>query len=238
MPVQALKQNKLHDQIAELLIELILAGDFSPGDRLPSERDLSEQLKVSRGSLRQALVVLELSGVLEIRTSSGIFVAQDALSNANRLPSLDDSGRRPLDIIQARRAVEGETAYLAAKLGSEADIERIRATALALEEGERRYDLRHPSDRQFHREIARASQNTVLADMVRDLWNMQRGKYYQRLEDHFSTAEMRDYAIRDHREILAAITAGDPDLARRMMHRHMDRIYNNLATSALELPKV
>ncbi len=233
MPLEALTPQRLHDQIADRILRLILEGEYGPGDKLPPERELAEALGVSRGSLRQALVALDVAGVLTIRVSTGVFVNDRAMSIANRLPVAALTEAPPLDIIRARRTVEGETAALAAERASDAQIARIRDAEAALERREGRYDLRHPSDRAFHLAIAETAGNKALEHLVHELWDMQRGQLYQRLEDHFSTPAMRDLAIKDHRLIVDAVALRRPDEARQAMHRHLDRVHTNLATSAL-----
>lgn len=235
MPIQTLAPQRLHDQIAEHLLQLISGGEYGPGDKLPPERELAEALGVSRGSLRQALVALDVAGVLDIRVSTGIFVSERAASIANRwpVPAIDEVP--PLDIIRARQAIEGETAALAAAHATEDQIAEIRKAATTLERRDGRYDLRHPADRAFHLRIAEAGGNKALERLVQDLWEMQRGRLYQRLEDHFSTPIMRDLAIKDHQAVLDAITSRSPEAARGAMFRHLERVYTNLATSALSI---
>ena len=233
MGLALITNTRLHDRIEDELIDLIVSEDFRPGDRLPSERDIARTLGVGRGSLRQAVVALELDGILEVRTSSGIYVASNGLAEVYRRPA-GSADVPPLDVIHARRAVEGEAAALAAGHASEDAIADIALVQERFKSRDGRYDLRHPADRGFHVAIAEASGNRALAALVVDLWEMQRGRLYERMEDHFSTAAMRDDAIRDHDRILAALQGRGPAGARAAMHRHMDRIYANLAHSSSE----
>ena len=233
MPLDALKPRKLHDRIESRLVELLLSDGFRPGDRLPSERDLAALLGVSRGSLRQALVALELDGVVEIRNNSGAYVTPDGLSQAWRRPMGDAPEVPPLDIVLARRTLEPEVARLAATAASDAALAEIEASVVRFADEGGRYDLRHPEDRGFHVGIAEASGNAAMARLVVALWDMQRGALYERLEDHFSTAPMRDLAIEDHRRIGAALSARDPEAARDAMHAHLERIHVNLSTGEL-----
>jgi len=231
--MEKLEPLKLNDQIAQHLIDMIVNGEVAPEQRLPSERSLASSLGVSRGTLRQTLVRLELDGILDIKPGSGVFVTADGLSRAYARPTPHSADVPPLDIIKARRIVEGEAALHAALNASDGDLVRISNLLTDFSAGPRRYDLRHPSDRDFHIAIAEASGNRAVARLVVELWEMQRGKLYQRLEDHFSTAPMRDLAVEDHRKIIEALLKRDAQGARQAMHDHLDRIHLNLATGEL-----
>ena len=232
MGLGLIKALNLQDQIREHLVDLIIEDEYGPGDRLPSERELAQTLGVGRGSLRQAVVALELDGLLEVRTSSGIYVAPEGAAKAYRRPAANGTDMPPLDIIRARRTVEGETAALAAGHAGHAGIEAAVAAHEELLRRDERYDVRHPADRHFHLVIADAAGNKALAEVVVKLWEMQRGRLYMRMEDHFSTAPMREEAVRDHARIVRALRERDPAGARRAMHLHLDRLYADLATSS------
>ena len=210
MPLTSLSPVSLQDQIEEHLVSFILTEERRPGARLPSERELATRLGVGRGSVRQALVALEVAGVVEIRPNSGVYVASGGLSRAYARPTGPDAVP-PLDIVLARRMVEGEAAALAAGHARDAQLDRVAATITAFERAETRYDLRHPADRDFHLLIAEAGGNRAVERLVADLWEMQRGKLYLRLEDHFSTAPMRDLAIADHKAVMEALWGARPD---------------------------
>lgn len=118
---------RLYRQIAERLRSAILAGDYRPGDRLPAERDLAHILGVSRPSVREALIALEVDGWVEVRTGSGVYVLERTPS-ATELTASDEWG--PLELIRARRLVEGETAALAAEYAQPMHLQAMH-TALA-----------------------------------------------------------------------------------------------------------
>ena len=114
MPLQTVEPQRLYRQIAEQLRVLIRQGEFAPGTRLPAERDLARQLGVSRPSVREALIALEVEGWVEVRSGSGVY-AQDRPAPA-RQTAADSAPPEwgPLELIRARRVVEGETAAIAA----------------------------------------------------------------------------------------------------------------------------
>src|SRR4051812_37156013 len=117
MPLQAVESSRLYRQIAEQLRGLITDGEFTAGTRLPAERDLARQLGVSRPSVREALIALEVEGWVEVRTGSGIYVqGQSQRNGAARAAAANGAAEwGPLEVMRARELVEGEVAALAAR---------------------------------------------------------------------------------------------------------------------------
>src|SRR5438552_16381185 len=112
MPLQSIEPRRLYRQIADQIRGLIQAGEFAPQSRLPAERDLARQLGVSRPSVREALIALEVEGLVEVRVGSGIYVRNPANAKSrSELPA--DTG--PFELLRARWIIEGECAALAAK---------------------------------------------------------------------------------------------------------------------------
>ena len=126
MPLQAVEPQRLYRQIADQLRTLIQSGEFVAGSRLPAERDLSKQLGVSRPSVREALIALEVEGWVEVRTGSGVYV----LDRAQHAPSADKAIATtewgPLELIRARRVVEGEIAAIAALQAKRRHLDAMR----------------------------------------------------------------------------------------------------------------
>jgi GntR family transcriptional repressor for pyruvate dehydrogenase complex len=119
MPLQSIEPRRLYRQIAEQLRALIRAGEYPVGSRLPPERDLAAQLKVSRPSVREALIALEVEGLVEVRMGSGIWViAPEPAPSAAYI----DGVLSPFEIIRARQLIECELAALAAARGQPAAI--------------------------------------------------------------------------------------------------------------------
>src|SRR5512142_3374329 len=181
MPIQTVDTDRLYRKIARQLSELIAAGEFTPGQRLPSERDLAQQLGVSPPSVREALIALEIEGKVEVRVGAGVFVIGPRPTAA---ATLDEEGEGPFELLAARSAVEGETAALAAREATEAEVGEIRAAVEELA----RLGLADPQndavDRKFHLAIARASHNGALVWVVQMLWDEGRGTTWRRMEEH------------------------------------------------------
>src|SRR3954464_15165865 len=126
MPLQALEPQRLYRQIAEQLRALITSGGFKRGERLPAERDLAKQLGVSRPSVREALIALEVEGWVEVRTGAGVFVLERGVRKIETRKKVPDNEWGPLEILRARRVIEGEIAALAAQHAKRKDMNAIR----------------------------------------------------------------------------------------------------------------
>jgi DNA-binding FadR family transcriptional regulator len=220
MPIKAVEPQRLYRRIAEQIVQLIRRGEYRPGDRLPPERDLARQLKVSRPSVREALIALEVEGYVEVRVGSGVYVTQRRPAAGRVHSAHGDAG--PFELIAARRLLESECAALAARLASPAQVRRMKA-ALAAMDRDRRHDVMPvESDRRFHLEVADASGNSALALTVRTLWEQRAGPLFVTLEHHFDTPDLWKAAIDEHSAVMTAIEQHDPAAARAAMRRHMD----------------
>jgi DNA-binding FadR family transcriptional regulator len=220
MPIKAVEPQRLYRRIAEQIAGLIRRGEYGPGDRLPPERDLATQLKVSRPSVREALIALEVEGYVEVRVGSGVYVTHQRPAARSRTALPADSG--PFELIAARRLLESECAALAARKASAAQVRRMRAALTAMERDRRREVMPLDNDRRFHLEVADASGNSALALVVRTLWDQRTGPLFLQLEHHFDTPDLWQAAITEHRAVMTAIEKHDAAGARAAMRRHMD----------------
>jgi len=216
------QESRLYRVVANQLETLIAAQQLKAGDRLPSERDLAARLGVSRTSVREAVIVLDLTNVVEVRGGSGIYVAEGAAGD------MGEVGPGPFEVLAARKLIESEIAASAARMASASAIDAINS---AINDMERFYADREKNDRAdraFHLSIARATGNGALVGVLDHLWD-QRGRLWSRMEHHFHTDELRAHAIADHRQILEAIVARDPAGARRAMRAHLERVTRQFA---------
>lgn len=219
---QAVAVTRLYRMIADQIAGRIRAGDFPRGGRLPSERELAEQLQVSRASIREALIALEIEGYVEVRVGTGVFVTASRESAA--LPAMagqaatqqDDIG--PFDLLEARMLIEPECAALAAQQGSAAQLAAIRGAHEAMS----LTDAPGWHDREFHGAIAAACGNAALAASVAHLWNLSLASpVFSRMQDYFVNTKVWAVAHAEHQRILTAILARDPIRARHAMHAHL-----------------
>jgi DNA-binding FadR family transcriptional regulator len=228
MPLQLVESNRLYRQIANQLRALIEQGEFPPGSRLPAERDLARQLGVSRPSVREALIALEVESRVEVRTGSGVYVLDQA---ARGTAPVEVTGWGPLELIRARRVIEGETAALAAEQARPADLDAIARAVASMKawvaEGASPLD----ADRAFHLAIVQASENAILTETVQGFLDARTGPLFKRLGGYFETRQAWLDAIAEHEKIQAAIAARDPQAARAAMHEHMDQAHQRFTAS-------
>ncbi len=219
LPLQAVEPRRLYRQIADQIAQLIASGEYRPGARLPAERDLAISLGVSRASVREAIISLEMGGLVEVRVGSGIFVTAPVAEAA----AAGDAGPGPFELLQARKLIEGEIAAVAAARAAQPDLDSLRQCVERMQAHIDNFAMREASDREFHLGIAKATGNGSLELVVAGLWE-QRAELWGRLQQHFHTPELARKTIRDHMAILSAIEARDPEAARAAMHRHIARV--------------
>ena len=228
MPLQAVDNRRLYRQIADQIAALIDRGEYGKGERLPPERDLARQLGVSRPSVREALIALEVEGYVEVRVGSGVYVlGRKPARRAAPLPA--DSG--PFELIKARWLIEAECAALAARHATKAQVRAMEEALDRMEHERNRGVMPLDSDRLFHLRIAEASGNSALTLVVKTLWDQRTGPLFLRLEHHFDSPTLWSLALREHREIVAAIARHDAPAARAAMRRHMDHAAKRFSTS-------
>lgn len=215
-----------YQQIAEKIAEDIIAGRVNPGDRLPAERDLAQQFGVSRPTVREALIALEITGFVEIRVGLGVFVSLRAPGQTRLSPI---SGPGPFELIEARRLVEGEIVALAASMISDAAIKALEnAIALMIEENKDNFSS-YEGDKRFHLLIAESTKNSAFVDIVDYFWQQRsQAPMWVRLHERVSPADVRSKAVDEHREIVETLRDRSPDAARQAMHRHISRVTHTL----------
>jgi GntR family uxuAB operon transcriptional repressor len=221
LPLHTVEPLRLYRQIAGQIAALIDNGEFPAGSRLPAERELASLLGVSRTSVREAIISLEIAGRVEVRVGSGIFVAEPG---AAAIVGAVDEGPSPFELLAARRLVEGEIAALAARSAKKAEIAAMRATVVRMRENANDFAKRNAADREFHVLLAAATGNGSLVLVVNGLWQQRRGKLWSRIEAYFHTQKIRDATLVDHAAIIAAVEQHVPDAARAAMHRHLARV--------------
>lgn len=216
---------RLYLGVVRHLEQAIESGVYPVGGRLPSERELSDELEVSRPVVREAIIVLESRGLVQTRHGAGVFVQSDG-KGANIETADSDAG--PFEVIEARRLVEGEIAALAAGLVTDRQLEELQGLIHRIADKQLDEATREKADRAFHVELARITENDVLAGMVETLWDI---RYQSPLCEYFFR-RARDIGIEppvdEHQKVLDALKARDADAARLAMREHLARVTENL----------
>ena len=216
--------DRTYQRLAAQIHALVVQGEFQAGDRLPSERALAERFVVSRTSVREAIIALELQGVVEVRGGSGIYVTASA-AQAPRPPAfMPATGPGPFELLRARALIESEIAYEAAKSRQDADLDRIFAALSDMRDHMDDKVANEAADRQFHLHIAASTGNTVLLQMVTAMWDHAKTPVWAKIDEHFHTGAMRLASQEDHERIFNALLGRDPDGARAAMRAHLERV--------------
>lgn len=205
-------------EVSRRLIDYLMSGEVQPGDRIPSERRLTEMLGVNRPTVREAIKSLGFLGLLEIRQSSGTYFRgtdSDVLYRLFELGLvLGERGAR--DMVQARAELEVVVAGLAARERDEAGVELLRARLAAMRECP---DEEFPeADTAFHAALGELAGNTVLRDVLKGMRAMVQRGWVERT----GAVRSREVAYDDHVPIYEAVARGDADGARTAMARHME----------------
>lgn len=218
MKLQAVSNRKLYIQIADQIRDQILAGAVEAGRQLPSERDLASSLGVSRPTVREALIALEVAGLVEVRVGVGAFVRGPG-SPAAALP---ESSASPLETMAVRRLLEPEAAALASRFLSPAAAARLRETLQNMRAATEAGYWSTDDDRALHMILAEASGNVVLRGILDDLWTERRGAVDTRFHQHLADiGSVRAQILADHDAIVAAVVTGNESAARVAMARHL-----------------
>ena len=209
---------RLFWRIVDKIESLINQGEFTAGSRLPPERELAEMFDVSRPTIREAIIALEVRGRVEVKTGSGVYVVEQ--KNA----SIKSKEISAFELTQARALIEGEIAALAAQSITEEQLEQLNQTLIVMEKGL----YVEQADREFHEIIARATRNKALEFAVSNLWDL-RLKNPQIVADYSSVCTNNNECVMDeHTAIYTALKAHDASAARAAMHKHFNRLINAL----------
>ncbi len=241
-PVFPLRRPKLADRLVETIRDRIASGSLKSGDRLPTEQQLTEEHKVSRTVVREAVTRLAADGLVTARQGAGVFVNESPQATLENLLS-DMAGKvsMVLNVLEVRMAIEIEAAALAAQRRTGSQEAEIRSAFAAFEEHLRRNEPTGAADFAFHRAIAAATSNPFYVEMFdvlgrrtipRELVTVVSGNLLQ-------SSEYQQRLHSEHTEIMNAIVEGDATSARDAMRRHLSasqRRYQSLLQGDTALP--
>ena len=224
-----LDRSTLPEEIANRLLELIRAQELRPGDKLPAERNLAAMMQVSRPVLREALRALAIMKVVEIRQGAGTYITalepQQLVSHLDFVFSKDTVALA--QVIETRRVVELGNVRLAATRISPDGLARLDDLLARLHDALDDADRFSTLDIEFHDAVSVAAGNFLLAQFMSIINTL--GKVSR--ERTGASRAVREHALRDHRRIVDALRAGDPDAAVDAMGGHLDHVEQALKTA-------
>jgi GntR family transcriptional repressor for pyruvate dehydrogenase complex len=214
-----IRRRRLYEDVVTQLQSLISSGRLEPGDQLPSERALADQLAVSRTSVREALRILEARGMLEARPGQGLFVRGRRTEEIVSILAayLVKERESYLEVLDVREALERKAAERAALLATQKDLDALKAAVVAMQEEVLEGRAPLDSDTDFHRALAAASRNEVLQQMLDTVL----GLMAQRRRDVFSKSHGGILVLHQHANIFRAIKNGDPAAAGELVSAHL-----------------
>lgn len=217
--LRPLTRPRLYEQVVAQIREHVAASGMRAGDRLPPERELAERLGVSRASVKQAVVVLEVQGLVDVRHGGGTYLVSDTLT-VEPVETLVERRRRLPDVLEAREAVETKLAELAALRRTEDDLAELDA-ALELMDAQVAEGMHgEEGDHSFHAAVTSAAHSELLAEFMQTM----AGQVAESRHESLQQPQRPSRSLEQHRKIADAIHAGDAKAAVRAMRRHLQTV--------------
>ncbi|GLS90486.1 GntR family transcriptional regulator [Psychromonas marina] len=249
MPINKTKPQPVNTRryvaIGKALREQLSQDKYKVGDRLPTEREIAEVHNVSRTVIREAIIMLEIEGLVEVRKGSGVYVTN--LPKSENLPinktdtelqsnllisafsglSVTDIG--PFELLQARQLIESNIAEFAAHQITKSEIEAMKAVLEKEKNALNMGDNNEQYDYEFHILIAQAAKNDLLVEVVKLMWRMRlESKMWEQLHAHIDTKDYQKKWLNDHQTILSALQRKDALGAKKAMWQHLENVKKTL----------
>lgn len=225
--MEPIKRSRLSEQVLDRIKEVIKDGTYKAGDQLPNERDLAEQLEVSRASVREALRTLGNMGLIESRVGvgGGTYVKELTVERIMDpfTEMLGNGDRIILEMIDFRLVIETEYARIAAKCRTDEDLIKINNSLDLMEEEINRGEIGLQGDNDFHEAVAMATHNTVFLKMLK----VSKSLLSKTRETTLSIEGQPKLSVDDHRSIYKAVREQDPDKAAERMKEHLMKAHRN-----------
>ena len=224
-----IKNAKVYEQVIDQIKTMIENGNLKRGDKLPSERDLVEQLGVSRASIREALRVLEIIGLIDCRQGEGNFIKhsfENGLFEPLSVMFMLNDGR-PDEIFELRRVMEVETAALAAKRITDEELRELSSLIEQMDTSQNEEE-RVKVDKKFHYTIAHASRNFLIVNILNTVSSLMDEFIKNAREEIMKKDNDKSVINNQHKEIYKTLAEHNPAEAARIMRKHMDLISENL----------
>jgi GntR family hexuronate regulon transcriptional repressor len=221
--VAARAQDRLYQDLARNILEDLASGRYPVGARLPAERELAAAYNVSRPTVREAIIALEVQGLVEVKVGSGAYVRR--LPGKEDLPGFNITA---FELTEARLLFEGEAAALAATQATEEELDAIEQLLDAIARENLQPDGAERSDREFHLAIARATRNMAIFNAIDHLWDLRSSSPEAALlHEKARTANVKP-VVDEHSAVLRALRARDPNAARAAMRAHLAQVLDSL----------
>ena len=224
------KTRKVYEEIVNQVKQLIIEGKLQPGDKLLSERELSEKFNVSRASVREALSALEMMGIIAIRPGEGSFVRQVSyegmLGPLSFLLQVEISDIT--QVLEVRKILEVEVAGLAAIRANSQTLDEIRRALDYMSEELRSGGIGDRADDSFHLAVAQAADNPVLVKVMTTITDLMTNTFRASRQKLFLVDNMAEVLHESHFSIYQAIEARDPKLSRERMKEHLLLVEENI----------
>jgi len=216
-------KTKIYDQVVEKVKEMIASGQLPQGSALPAERQLIEDLNVSRSSLREGFRILEMMGFIESIPGKGRFVrkSRGEGGQSGRVPLQDEA---ILELVEARLVLEPAIAVEAAKHASPSDLTRIRRILTKTGKDVESLEHRAQCDYDFHLVLAESTHNFIFVNIVKMTFNLIMATH----ERIYTLLDDKEIFLREHEEVYDAIVVRDLERAARLMKAHVQRVYKTL----------
>lgn len=232
----ALEPRRLHRQVADQIRSLIETGELVYGAKLPAERDLAERFAVSRPTVREALIVLEVEGYVQVRMGSGVYVNQRPATGTLAAVLEADDTDGPFEVLQARCIIESATAEEAARLATQEGVAKLNEALQRMESAIGDATRMIACDRAFHTAITDIIGNATLNRFTGHIFDRRMTPYFEKLASHFEGPHTWRLALEEHTVIRDAIAARDPAAARDAMRRHLTLSQKRFSESFGEEP--
>lgn len=216
-------QHRLYQELARKLIDELASGKYEIGSRLPAERELSAEYEVSRPTVREAVIALEVQGLVEVRVGSGAYVKR--LPGKSDIPGFNVTA---FELTEARLLFESEAAALAATQITDSEIESLEQLVRDIADENLKEGGTEQADREFHLTIARATRNTAVVDTIEALWQLRSTSPESALlHEKARTANIKP-VVDEHQAVLNALRNRDPAAARAAMRNHLSAVLDSL----------
>ncbi|WP_439291203.1 FCD domain-containing protein [Lonepinella koalarum] len=215
--------HRAYYHIGNLLKEEISQGKHLVGEKLPTERELSERLNVSRTIVREAMVMLEVEEIVKVKKGSGVYVTQIPEFTQENTPEYRDVG--PFELLQARQLLESSIAEFAAKQATKQDIVRLKQILDREKELLTQNVDDYSADKEFHLALAEITGNDVLIQLQEQLWKYRfNNAMWTQLHARILERDYHHLWVKDHEAILNAVQKKNPILARKAVWQHLENV--------------